>query len=87
MGFSVACFWRAWPYSWASTIVMAMSPYNFRSDGRSTVRSQPMLSSFSQKPALTSPPVVSPQKVPLSESESQEYSCLTGWNSPSKVSG
>ena len=24
--FSLACFWIAWPYSWASTIVMAMSP-------------------------------------------------------------
>ena len=87
LGFSVACFSRAWPYSWANTIVMAMSPYNFRSDGMSTARSQPMVLSFSQKPALTSPPVVSPQKVPPSASESQEYSPLTGSNSPSKVSG
>ncbi len=61
---SLASFWIAWPYSWASTIVMAMSPLACRSEGSRTPRSQPMVLSSSQKPALIRPSVDSSQNVP-----------------------
>ena len=53
--FSLAIRWMAWPYSWAITIVTAMSPLASRSAGSSSPRSQPMVSSSGQNAALTRP--------------------------------